>query len=183
MNITFIRHTEVIKEYQHKYNGHIDIPLSQKGLEDAKKLAQKITKNFDITFCSDLKRTKQTLKHFTNITNICYTKELREKSWGKHEGMSFEQIEKTGIKYTTFLEWINSLDGESYEDFKIRIKNFFDNLQKQNYKNVLIVTHSGVIKMFLHIYKNIPLEEAFSYRLDYGDYLEYQLTGEDSELV
>lgn len=173
MNITFIRHTEVIKEYQHKYNGHIDIPLSQKGLADAKKLAQKITQNFDITFCSDLKRTKQTLKHFTNITNICYTKELREKSWGKHEGMSFEQIEKTGIKYTTFLKWINSLDGESYEDFKIRIKNFFDDLQKQNYKNVLIVTHSGVIKMFLHIYKNIPLEEAFSYKLNYGDTISF----------
>jgi len=37
VKITLVRHSEVIKEYQGKYNGHIDISLSEKGKRDAKK--------------------------------------------------------------------------------------------------------------------------------------------------
>ncbi|QOP40267.1 histidine phosphatase family protein [Sulfurimonas marina] len=175
MNLVLVRHSEVLEEYQGKYNGHIDIPLSKKGLEDAKELGEQLQSyDFDAIYCSDLTRTKETLAQFNLPIKPLYSKELREKSWGKHEGMSFEEIEASGIKYTTFSEWIEQLDGESVTEFTDRIENFFlSYLKKQkDLKTVLIVTHSGVIKTLLQILNNQTLEESFSKPIRYSSVTE-----------
>ena len=171
MNITLVRHGEIDEKYIGRYNGHIDIELSKKGLQDAKRLGIKLQeKTFDAIFCSDLKRAKDTLSQFPHAKdNVIYTNRLREKSWGRHEGMSFDEItSKEGIKYKNFLQWINCLDGESIEEFQTRIKEFFfEYLQNTDKKDILIITHSGVIKTFLSITKKTPLKEAFSLDIPY----------------
>ncbi|SFV74549.1 Alpha-ribazole-5'-phosphate phosphatase [hydrothermal vent metagenome] len=171
MKITLIRHTQVIEKYQNKYNGHIDIPLSKEGILQAKEIAFQLqNEHFDKVYCSDLLRTRQTLEPFQNITDITFTKELREKSWGKHEGKSFEEITQEGIEYHNFLQWINALDGEDIKSFQKRIQNYFFHtiFQQKGKKNILVITHSGVIKTLLGIINNLSLEEAFSLQLDYG---------------
>ncbi|MFT7861068.1 MAG: histidine phosphatase family protein [Sulfurimonas sp.] len=170
MTLVLVRHSEVIEQYRGRYNGHIDIPLSQKGLQDAQSLGKQLQPyNFDALYCSDLRRAKETLAQFQLPNKPIYTKQLREKSWGKHEGMSFEEIEATGLRYTTFNEWINLLGGESLKGFTTRIENFFfKELQQQDLDTVLIVTHSGVIKTLLGIKANLGLEESFAQTLKYS---------------
>ncbi|WP_304545091.1 histidine phosphatase family protein [Sulfurimonas microaerophilic] len=178
MNLVLVRHSEVLEEYQGKYNGHIDIPLSKKGLEDAKALGRQLQHyNFDAVYCSDLTRAKETLAQFALPLKPLYTKELREKSWGKHEGMSFEEIEASGIKYTTFSEWVEQLDGERVTEFTDRIENFFLSYLKEqkDLKTVLIVTHSGVIKTLLQIINAQTLEESFSKPIRYSSVTEILL--------
>ena len=86
MKITLIRHAEVDDAYLGCYNGHIDIGLSKKGKEQARKLAKQFSsENFDAVYCSDLIRAKDTLKPFFQAKDAIYTEKLREKSWGKHE--------------------------------------------------------------------------------------------------
>lgn len=81
---------------------------------------------FDAVFCSDLRRTKETLKHSLHVNNAIYTDKLREKSWGRHEGLSFDEIIAEGeIEYIEFLQWIEALDGEPYKDYVKRIEEFF----------------------------------------------------------
>lgn len=169
MKITLIRHAEVIKEYQGKYNGHIDIPISKSGEEEAKKLATKLkNEKFDKIFCSDLLRAKQTLKAFDLDIEPIYTDKLREKSWGIHEGKSFDEIETLGIEYINFEQWISELDGENIQDYQDKIKNyFFETIFKQKKENILVVTHAGAIRILLKIIKNLPYEEAFCIKIPY----------------
>ena len=173
MKLTLVRHSEVIQKYQHCYNGHIDIALSIKGKEDAKEIANKLKNfTFDKIYCSDLKRAKQTLEIFKLDIEPIYTQELREKSWGIHEGKSFEEIEKSGIKYKNFLQWITALDGEDIQSYIKRIENYFKEvIFRQDCEHILVVTHSGVIKTLLSILNQISIEEAFSIKLPYSSYI------------
>lgn len=169
MTITLVRHGEVIEEYRGKYNGHIDIPLSQNGIENAKELGKKLQcEAYDRVYCSDLLRAKHTLEAFSLHVEPIFTSTLREKSWGRHEGKSFDEIQKEGIEYESFEQWVKALDGENIERYKERIKEYFyETIFKSTDKNILIVTHSGVIKTLLGIVNGYSLEKAFSLHVSY----------------
>ncbi len=175
MKITLIRHGEVEVPYIGKYNGHNDIGLSKKGEKEAKKLAELFTcKEFDLVYCSDLRRAKETLKPFVQVKNALYTPKLREKSWGKHEGFGFDEITAQGIVYKNFSQWIEALDGENYKEYVQRVKKFFfEELAAQKADNVLVITHAGVIRVLMAIVQNLSLEEAFTLALPYASYTLY----------
>lgn len=177
MKLVLVRHTEVIEEYQGRYNGHINIPLSTKGVADAKTLGEQLQRySFDAIYCSDLLRCKQTLQQFQRKENVIYTELLREKSWGKHEGMSFEEIEKSGIQYSDFLGWIEALEGERIEDFIQRVTNFLNYIsQQKQHDTILVCTHSGTIKTLYALKNKLSLEKAFSLDLPYGGIIEFDL--------
>ena len=172
MRLTLVRHAEVQKEFLNKYNGHNDIALSPLGASQAKELCQKLDSlKFDAVYCSDLRRTRETIKYYKDEINIIYTKELREKSWGKHEGLSFDEIIKQNeVQYVDFLQFIDALDGEDYQEYIQRIKQFFliylPSLKKEN---ILIITHAGVIRVLQSIIHNKSLTEVFGIKMNYGD--------------
>lgn len=171
MRVTLVRHGEVDEKFKNCYNGHNNIGLSKNGELQAKELCKKLDMlSFDTVFCSDLKRAKETIKHSVQMNKTTYTKKLREKSWGKHEGLSFDEIiAQNEIEYIDFLQWIETLDGEPYKEFIKRVKEFFltflPSLKKEN---ILVVTHAGVIHALLSIVHNITLQEAFSIKIEYG---------------
>ena len=174
MKITLVRHTEVDERYHKKYNGHIDIGLSSVGVQQAQALAEYFKEYiFDLVYCSDLKRTRETLKPFVHSVHAIYTPKLREKSWGKHEGLSFDEIIAEGeIEYIDFISWINALDGEEYEGYILRVKEFFlEYLISRTAENILVVTHGGVIRVLMAIVKKLSLVEAFSINVPYSAYV------------
>jgi len=174
VKITLLRHTEVDEAYHKCYNGHIDIGLSKRGQTQAKLLAKEFeSRRFDLVYCSDLLRTRATLAPFVQKNQVIYTQKLREKSWGKHEGMTFDAIITEGeIKYENFLQWIEALDGEEYGVYVERVRLFFlEFLTQQNAQDVLVVTHAGVIRVLIALIQDISLEEAFSFDVSYGGYL------------
>jgi len=169
MRVTLLRHAEVDDRYKNCYNGHNDIGLCQNGEVQAREIAKKLDAlEFDTVFCSDLRRAKETLRHSLHANNAIYTKSLREKSWGKHEGLGFEEIIAQGeIEYIDFLQWVQALDGERHEEYIKRIEEFFfgflPSLEKEN---ILVVTHAGVIRVLFFLIKNISLEEAFATKVE-----------------
>lgn len=171
MKVTLIRHAEVDERYKNCYNGHNDIGLSKNGKTQAEALAKKLdTIEFDAVFCSDLRRAKETLQPSLHLKNAIFTDKLREKSWGKHEGLGFDEILAEGeVEYIDFLQWINSLDGEPHEEYAKRVEEFFfkflPSLEKEN---ILVVTHAGVIRVLLSIINKIELEEAFAIKVENG---------------
>jgi len=178
LKITLVRHAEVEEKYIGCYNGHIDIGLSKKGYADAKELKKHFkASEFDAIFCSDLKRAKETLKEFIKNDDVIYSKELREKNWGKHDSLSFEEICKQDkLEYINFEQWTNALSGESIQDFTERVENFFFKyLPSLDATNILVVTHSGVIKIFIHLHQNISLEDAFSISVPYSSFISYDI--------
>ena len=178
MMITLVRHGEVEEAYRNCYNGHNDIGLSERGREQAKVLADTLSGTaFDAVYCSDLKRCRETLSPIIQhsklkIENCFYTPKLREKSWGRHEGMSFDAIaEQEGLEYDGFLQWIKALDGEPYDAYIDRVHAFFiRDLPQAPYDKVLIVTHAGVIRSLMHLLQGISLESAFCIDFPYSAY-------------
>lgn len=178
MKITLIRHGSVDEAFKNCYNGHNNISLSLEGKAQSKELAKKLEgKAFDATFCSDLTRAKETLLFFKDLTNVTFTKLLREKSWGRHEGMKFDDIiASEDFEYENFEQWINALDGEDYAFYIKRIKMFFlDLLPLLEFENILIVTHAGVIRVLMSIINKLSLEEAFSINFPCGAYVELDM--------
>lgn len=173
MKITLVRHAEVEKNYQGKYNGHLDISLSKNGKLQAKELANRFQdEDFDKIYCSDLLRAKETLDAFDTQVEVIFTSKLREKSWGIHEGKSFDEIQDSGIIYESFEQWVNALDGEDIYQYKANVKNFLENtLLNEKSKNILIVTHSGFIKTLVSIIQKSSLEQAFSLDLPYSSFV------------
>jgi len=178
MIVTLVRHGEVEAAYRRCYNGHNDIGLSPQGKEQAQTLARRLEDHvFDAVFCSDLRRCRETLEPIIEerrlqTGDVIYTPKLREKSWGRHEGMSFDAIvEEEALKYEGFLQWITALDGEPYDAYISRIEAFFTReLPQQTYEKVLVVTHAGVIRVLMHLLQNISLEAAFSVDFPYSAY-------------
>ena len=176
MKLTLVRHAQVDEAYTACYNGHNEIGLSKKGELQAKELCEFLDfLKFDAIFCSDTYRAKQSIKHSVHVESIIYTNKLREKSWGKHEGMKFDEIIAQGeIKYENFLQWINALDGEDYERYIERVRVFFlEYLPSLKKENILVITHAGVIRVFLSIVHKISLQEAFSIKVEHAKAIHY----------
>lgn len=172
MKIPFVRHGAVEEYYQGRYNGHIDVGLCEHAKGQLTSLKAKLNAiAFDKVYASDLQRAKETCT-LLGYSNVTFSKRLREKSWGRHEGMSFEEIEQSGIKYENFSQWIQALDGERPEIYTQRLQEYFyEEILTQDAEHILIITHAGVIKTLLHITQGISLEAAFSRELPYGSVL------------
>ena len=173
MIITLVRHGEIDNDYLGCYNGHIDIALSEKGLQEAALVAKQFKyTRFDAVYSSDLIRSRQTLHPFSLNIEPHFTEELREKSWGKHEGMNFDAITtRDGLAYRHFEQWINALDGEPYDAYIARIRRFFlEFLPSQPYDSVLVITHAGVIRVLYAIILELSLEKAFGLPFPYAAY-------------
>jgi alpha-ribazole phosphatase/probable phosphoglycerate mutase len=171
VKITLVRHTEVDERYHKRYNGHIDIRLSKRGREQAAALAERFRdEEFDLVYCSDLLRSRETIAPFVQAKDAFFTEKLREKSWGRHEGKSFDEIIAEGeIAYENFTQWIEALDGEDYVEYVKRVRQFFlEFLPQQDAKSVLIVTHAGVIRVLMAIVQKLSLEEAFCIEVPYA---------------
>ena len=176
MKLTLVRHAEVDEAYKNCYNGHNNIGLSKIGEAQAKEMCELLDfLKFDAIFCSDTLRAKESIKHSLHVENIIYTDKLREKSWGKHEGMKFDDIiAQNEIKYENFLQWIKALDGEDYEEYIERVRVFFlEYLPSLKKNNILVITHAGVIRVFLSIIHKISLQEAFSIKVQHTKPIHY----------
>lgn len=177
-----LRHFEVEARYQNTYIGWTDAELSAQGRHTAnerKKELLDLLKRCDCFFASDLKRCRQSLQHLgIPESKTTYLEGLREKSFGRSEGMDFETIRKTyNIEYQDFLQWIEAIGGESVDDFLKRIKNtFFKEIFPTAGEENIIMTHAGTIHAVESLVKGVGLEEVFADKLRYGDLKKFTKT-------
>lgn len=160
MNIYVVRHGQTEWNVLKKMQGAADIPLNDKGLEQAEQTKQNLEKiKFDIIFCSPLIRAKQT----ANIINkdrkldIIFDERLKERNYGEFEGTY-----KSSFNYNDFWAFtknLNYIEAENIQDFFGRVYDFLDYI-KTNYsdKKILIVCHGGVIKA-IECYANKMLDD------------------------
>ena len=142
------------------------MPLIDEGKEQVKKLANFLAKKKDEykiekIISSDLLRTRQT----TEIINqklklpVEYTERLREMNNGKIAGMLNSEVEKIypRLYYNTLRIDERYLGGESPIEFYNRIIRDFEEIVNENkeYKNIMIVTHSGVINIIYRYINNM----------------------------
>jgi len=130
--------------------------LSELGKKQARELRRFISnKNFDVVFCSDLKRAVESAKiTFGDKYQIILDKRLRECNYGDYTGRPFNFDLKKYIE-TSFP------NGESLKDVEKRIENFLKFLKK-NYdgKHIAIVAHQAPQLALEVLLKGKTWEEA-----------------------
>ena len=116
--------------------------LSELGISQAKKLGKLVSdKNFDIVFCSDLKRAVDSAKlGFAGKYKIIQDERLRECDYGDFTGKPAKEFKNNLIDYID----VKFPNGESYKDVEKRIAGFLEFLkEKYNGKHIAIVAHQA----------------------------------------
>lgn len=162
--IILIRHGETEWNKVRKYQGHMDIELNDWGRQQAGEAAKELA-NLDIDYfaCSDLKRARETAEIIASFhnNNIKEFKELREMNFGEWEGKGFKEIKNDYPE--DFQKWIEDPikfsppAGENLKEFQDRVLEGFNTILENGFDRNAIVTHGGVIMVFLATILEMPL--------------------------
>ncbi len=177
--ITLIRHAETIYNAKKIFCGRIDCDLSEKGRIDTLNTLHYQTTDFDIYFCSPLKRTMQTIQlAVLGVTNVIIDKRLTEISIGDWEGKPKDNFPQNlvndyriGIYTPPNAEPTSSVDQRVIEFITDLFKKYDDKTK------ILVVTHNGIMRSvkrnFVPEYENIMSNNLGSIILDRNNYTYY----------
>ena len=163
--LILMRHGQSIWNLQNRFTGGIDVPLTRKGITQAKKAGKELKKmgiSIDYVYSSKLSRSIETARSvISNLEpknvnkKITKVSALNERDYGDLSGKYKDELVKIhGEKKV--LEWRRSFKikppkGESLYDVLKRVKPFFNNkilrLLKKG-KNVLCVAHGNALRAF-----------------------------------
>lgn len=174
MKVYIVRHGQVPHNALKQYNTN-DEDLTDLGIKQAEELRDKIKNiNFDIIICSPLNRAKHTADILNiNHYKIIYDDRIMERSCGDLSGKPLEVTNREEYwNYNTTIKYGTS---ENIKLFFDRVYNFLDELKVKDYKNVLIVAHSGVSKAFNGYFEGMQDGKFLNRGLKNCEIKEYEL--------
>lgn len=174
MKIYLIRHGEVNHNLHRLYNRE-DEDLNETGIKQAEELKEKIKNiEYDFIISSPLTRAKHTA-NIINIENkdIIVDDRLSERDPGSLSGQPIEVTNRE--EYWNYYTTIQYGTSENIKEFFNRVYNFLDELKMKNYKNVLIVAHSGISKAFSSYFNGIGDGKFLNRGLKNCEIKEYEL--------
>ncbi len=148
MKLYLIRHGESETNLSGHYTGWAQVNLTPKGIEDAKGVRPLLENiKFDKIYSSDLIRAKKTAE--TAIPGCAYeeTPLLREVNVGNLELKPF--LPKKGKEREMIVDGYHLFGGESYEEFRVRIREFLDIVANSEHEYVAAFTHAGFLRNML----------------------------------
>jgi alpha-ribazole phosphatase len=158
--ITLLRHGLTEANERREYLGWTDSPLSERGRVDIQQIKGRFS-DYEILISSDLQRCVDTAKLLFPKALVQTHSAFREMNWGRFEGKTYEQL-KEDASYQKWLE--NPMgtpvpEGESYPLFSERVESGWQRLLNEQFENMAIITHGGVIRELLVRYA--PEEKLF----------------------
>nr|WP_290441225.1 histidine phosphatase family protein [Clostridium algidicarnis] len=170
VNIYIARHGETKWNIEGRMQGIKNSDLTQRGIGDARSLGESLKDiDFDCIYSSPLGRALDTAKYIRqdDNTKIILDDSLKELNLGLWEGMTHEEIkEKYPIQYNNFREHPESFEsqgGESFLELIKRVEKGLNNIIKdENHENILIITHTCVIKAISIIVKGNDVKDFWN---------------------
>jgi 2,3-bisphosphoglycerate-dependent phosphoglycerate mutase len=166
-NLILLRHGQSQWNLENRFTGWEDVPLTSKGIEEAKTAGQILSKNninIDTIFSSILQRANKTAElaiKEMNLENLWEDEKLimrrdlslNERDYGDLVGLNKEETAKKFGKDQVRI-WRRSYDvsppgGESLENVVERVKPFFSKFIQPDIirgKNVLVVAHGNSLR-------------------------------------
>jgi alpha-ribazole phosphatase len=165
MEIHIIRHTKVVIPDSICF-GQTDCALRPEWKDDMKAIA--LDNDYDAVYSSPLLRCTQLAAYF----GLHYIKEerLRELTFGDWEMQAWDDIPKEEIApwYADFIN-VTPPNGENLLTLQARNIDFIKDIEiKHANDKILIITHSGVIRILLQYVLDFPLENMFRLQPQHG---------------
>jgi alpha-ribazole phosphatase len=181
--IYLLRHGEIVGSNKKRYIGQTDIPLSEKGRNQAAWWKKELSHiDFEAVYSSDLVRALDTANIVSDHldSHIHVMSQLREISLGDWEGACMGTIRTrfpdAWAERGRHMDSFQVPNGESFQDLHDRVIPVFQKITAEACGNVLMVAHAGVNRIILcHVLKR-PIQELFSIPQGYAalNLIEYQ---------
>ena len=174
--VYLMRHGEVGNGGEKRYNGHIDIDITENGREQMQRLAGMLAgKNIAAVYSSDLIRSTKGAEIISQSLDITYTplRDLRERSLGKWEGLTAEEIrERFPAEY---IAWRADLlnyrppDGECLLDVRERLLPVYKKLVGTHPdREIAMLLHGGVNRIIIADALGLDLLNLFRVDQSFG---------------
>ena len=164
MKLYVARHGETEWNALNKICGRTDIPLTERGLEQAKLLAANMTdKQLDVIIASPMIRAQQTAAAVSEVIDVPVLTDERliEQNFGDFEGLDRGTPEYLANKRQFAYRYPG---GESQMDVAYRVYGLIEELKgKYPDKNVLLVCHGGVCRSIRTYFVDMTNDEYFLY--------------------
>jgi 2,3-bisphosphoglycerate-dependent phosphoglycerate mutase len=164
--VFLVRHGESSSNVGRYFGGWLDDPLTPLGMRQAAVLRKRLSKE-DIgrAFCSDLLRTRQTIEALRLPCPVDYSKQLREKSYGKLEGVKWGEDEDKYYRFHTDA-YARAPGGETSVEVQKRTVAFFNSkVFPAEEEKVLVVSHHGPIVLLTCHLLGMPIKNWRKLRL------------------
>lgn len=164
--LIIVRHGQTQWNLKLIRQGHLDSPLTEKGIAQAKALGERLAREvFTALYSSDLGRAVQTAKMVAETTGhkVVTDARLRERHLGIFQGLNGDQIkEKHPEEYRLHRTMGPSYvipGGESVEQQVARNVAYLTEIAANHLgETIVVVTHGGVLSGFFRHALSIPLE-------------------------
>jgi 2,3-bisphosphoglycerate-dependent phosphoglycerate mutase len=189
--LVLLRHGESQWNLENRFTGWIDVPLSEKGIEEAKSAGEKLKEyKFDHAFTSVLKRANDTLNIVLDITGqktipIDYNQALNERHYGDLQGLNkAETAKKFGDAQVKI--WRRSFDvpppnGESLKNTLERVLPYWESNILPCVKKgerLIIVAHGNSLRSLVMHLDNLTKEQVLELNIPTGVPLVYEFDGD-----
>ncbi len=157
--IYLTRHGETVFNVENRFQGQKDSPLTEKGIGQAKKLGKSLEAiEFDLVYSSPLGRACESCKYILGEkkNEIIKDDRLMEIKLDEWSGKPKEVLQRDySEQLTYFWEKPKNFDlvgCETFQQLCDRTHEFISDILKQEFQNLLIVSHGVVIKSILMLW-------------------------------
>ena len=146
-----VRHGQSIHNQQQTIAGQLDSELTALGFEDARSVAATIgRRDFEIVYCSDLLRARQTAETIMNTLEfscpVRYSPLIRELDYGRFTEKKVDETFKI-LNYKRVPDQ-RYPEGESFNDMQARVRQFLRQMLDESAgKHILVAAHAGSIRI------------------------------------
>lgn len=154
--VFIVRHGETDYNVEHRWQGHLDVPLNKNGLYQAQSLAKYLQNEpIDAIYASDLKRAYDTAQAIADAKQMKVVADarLREINLGVFQGLTNRQIQEA-YPYEK-MQWDNNnkfspAEGESRYQVQERAHQAWQEITNQaDIHTIVLLSHGGTIRMLL----------------------------------
>jgi 2,3-bisphosphoglycerate-dependent phosphoglycerate mutase len=164
--LVLIRHGETDMNRELRFQGQVDVALNATGLEQARRLAARMTgEKADALYASDLRRAQQTAHPIGGQLALPAVAEagLREQNFGRVDGMRVDDIKQQHPEawegWLRFEQDYCMPEGESTRQFHARVmESIYRLVALHPQQTVVIVTHGGVLDMIYRTARSLGLD-------------------------
>ena len=170
--VILIRHGQTDWNSEKRYQGSADIPLNERGREEAKRLQRWVScQNIGRVYSSDRKRASEFARIAFEGFTIKEETAFREMGFGVFEGLVYEEaMRRFPDQYSSLIEDpVNTVipDAEIFSDFRRRVLASFDKIVSENDGGAAaVVTHAGPIRIILN--RIMKLNSFWDLKIDSG---------------
>lgn len=163
-----VRHGYSVFNKERRFTGHVDAPLDERGIEQAKRNAEYVIANYtiDCIYSSDLSRAYHTVKPVADTLGLPITTSegLRELYIGEWEGRSIAEVRQTQPEELAFYRMripeSCTPGGETRKQLRERITRTMAEIAAENDgKTILIGSHGGAIRSLCCAWQGYAIEE------------------------